>query len=51
MNYNTYSFSNYYIEAVEDLRLKIMAESDDYIIGTNIDELAAYYNGLKYYCQ
>lgn len=47
MHYNTSSFSNYYNEAVEELRLKVMAESDDYIIGTDMDELAAYYYRLK----
>ncbi|MCW3110716.1 MAG: hypothetical protein JWQ09_5222 [Segetibacter sp.] len=41
------SFSNYYTNAVEEIRLKLMAEPDDFIIGTDTDEITTYYYTLK----
>ncbi len=43
MYFDRDSFSNYYAVAVEAIRLKIMAEPDDYIVGTDMAELIKYY--------
>ncbi|HEX3387134.1 MAG TPA: hypothetical protein VHS53_18170, partial [Mucilaginibacter sp.] len=47
MYLNKPSFANAYSEILENIRLKILGEPDDFIIGSGTDELVEYYYAPK----